>query len=468
MQPERRHNVLKELKRSKLATASAIGLPLFAIFSGACGSQSEHTPDDGYTHRAVHHAVVNPLNGDKYTTFEFRDRGTQAKSEVNFHHLKSNPEKFERLITDIGSGEAIVLDMQQENVPLDDIEFQHSTIILQNPATGEKNTLQINRVKPVNSDAAPVTAYSIFAGAENPKYLNTIIISDKEDKDGNKGEMFVSLNDEAIFGFDSTTERFANQFINQADQVLSYLKSVNFSDPRVSQATWKVEDKDKVRTTRGIIGGENYTIISKRGGEKAPGYREYGKNFKEAVIQNGRGLEIARVTKEHFDGPGDGDAVIFKFYTDGDCILELKRVFKDKSETQTSTGTARSTTIGVTTGGSLFVGSGWSDVEMETPVNFQDENTFLYSFGSRDGDLTEAQKDENLKKVSAILVLLGGESILNGLNFQDSEMEWRQSSDRLIEAAHDNDLKPDMGAWLELPIDSTETGIAEAKKLIAR
>lgn len=453
--------------RSFKIASAVVGLPLLALANWACSGARHETPDDGYTNRAVAHAVENPLNGDKYTSFEFRDRVTQAKSQIDFHHLKSNPEKFERLVTTIEGVEKTVLEMQQEDVDLDRIQFQHSTINLEDTKTGQEDVLQINRVKPAKDSAEPVTAYSLFLGADAPEHIGTIILSDRQQKDGGRGEYFVSLK-AGTFDFEGTSEQHASRYIIEVNNLLEELKAKDFQDERVIQATWVSKDKDRIRTTNGVLNGTRYSIVSQRGADDLPGFNKYGKNFKELQILSGNDSEIAQVTAQRFDGPGDGKAVIYKLNAiengNKKTVLEVKRVYRDKSETQTSHGTG--TTVGFTSGGHLTVG--WTEIDLQTQVNFQNENTFLYSSGLRESNLTSADKEENQKIAMAIFCLLGGESILDGLNFQDSEMEWRQSSDMIIDGVQTKTINPDMGFWLELPIDSTITAQKEALKLLKR
>lgn len=468
MSIESRPSRIKDVLRGKTfkVSSAVVGLPLLMLANWSCSSARHETPDDGYTSRAVEHTVENPLNGDKYTTFEFRDRRTQAKSQIDFHHLKSNPEKFERLVTTIEGSQKTVLEMQQENVDLDKIQFQHSTINLEDTNSGKTDILQINRVKPAKDEAEPVTAYSLFLGAESPQHIGTIILSDRQQKDGVRGEYFVSLR-AGTFDFEGTSEQHASQYIAQVNGLLEELKAKDFQDERVSQATWVSNDKDRVRTTNGVLNGTRYTIVSRRGASDLPGFNQNGKNFKELQILNGNGSEIAHVTAQRFDGPGDGDAVVYTFSVndsgDEKTVLEVKRVYRDKSETQTSHGTG--TTVGFTSGGQLTIG--WTEVDLQTPVNFQDENTFLYSSGSRETNLTSTQQEDNRRATTAIFTLLGGESILDGFNFQDSEMEWRQSSDAVISGVQTETVSPDMGFWLELPIDSTQSAQQLAEQLLA-
>lgn len=463
-QPIRTTRELLNSKRFKI-TSAVVGLPLLALANWACSGPRHETPDDGYTNRAVEHAVINPLNKDKYTSFEFRDRVTQAKSQIDFHHLQSNPEKFERLVTSIDGTEKTVLEMQQEDVDLDRIQFQHSTINLEDTKTGNKDILQINRVKPAKDSAEPVTAYSLFLGADSPEHVGTIILSDRQQKDGERGEVFVSLKP-GTFDFEGTSEQHASQYISEVNSLLEELKAKDFQDERVIQATWVAKDKDNIRTTNGVLNGARYTIVSQRGVDDLPGFNKYGRNFKGLQIINSEGVEIANVTAQRFDGPGDGSAVVYSFGVNENgnekTVLEVKRVYRNKSETQTSHGTG--TTTGFTSGGHITVG--WTDIDLQTPVSFQDENTFLYSNGPREANLTSTEKGANQKRASAIFSLLGGESILNGLNFQDSEMEWRQSSDMIIDGLQTKTVSPDMGFWLELPIDSTETAQQLAKQLL--
>lgn len=466
MDAERKSRFAEAVKSRtfKISTA-AVALPLLALSNWACEGERHETPDDGYSRRALHHVVENPLNGDKYTSFEFRDRVTQERSQIDFHHLKSNPEKFERLVTTVDGSQKTVLEMKQENVNLDRIEFQHSTINLEDTKTSEKDILQINRVKPAKDEAQPVTAYSLFLGGEDPKHLGTIMLSDRQAKDGNKGEYFVSLVP-GTFNFEETSEQHANAYISKANDLLEELKRKDFQDERVIHATWVSSDKDNTRTTNGVLNGQRYSVVSRRGADDLPGFNKYGENFKELQILASDGREVAHVSAQRFDGPGDGDAVVYTFSTNENgnrkTVLEIKRVFRDKSETQTSHGTG--TTVGFTSGGNLTVG--WTEVDLESPVNFQDENTFLYSNGPREASLSEAQEQKNQKLTSAIFCLLGGESILDGFNFQDSENEWRQSSEMIIEGVQTKTVNPDMGFWLELPIDSTQSAQEEAAKLL--
>lgn len=462
-QPIRIKDILKSRKFK--VTSAIVGLPLLALANWACSEPRHETPDDGYTNRAVEHAVVNPLNSDKYTSFEFRDRVTQEKSQIDFHHLQSNPEKFERLVTTVDGVEKTILEMQQEDVNLDKIQFQHSTINLEDTKTGKEDVLQINRVKPAKDSAEPVTAYSLFLGADSPEHIGTIILSDKQQKDGERGEYFVSLKT-GTFDFERTSEQHASQYISEVNNLLEELKAKDFQDERVIQATWVSKDKDNIRTTNGVLNGIRYSIVSKRGGDYLPGFAKYGRNFNELQILAGDNSEIAHVTAQGFDGPGDGNAVVYSFSVNNNGnekkVLETKRVYRNKSETQTSHGTG--TIVGFTSGGHLTVG--WTDIDLQTPVNFQDENTFLYSSGPRDANLTSTEKEANQKIASAIFCLLGGESILDGFNFQDSEMEWRQSTDMIIYGVQTKTLNPDMGFWLELPIDSTKTAQQLAEQLL--
>lgn len=268
-QPVRRDEAVgtgsaRAMKRVPLA-AAALGI-LSVPFAAACGGgPSEEYPDDGFQYRSVHHEVINPLNEDQYSTFEFRNRKDQARSEVNFHHLKSNPQKYERLVTSLMGENVTVLEMQQVNVPLGDIEFQHSEIKFLNTTTGQLDTLQINRVKPETSDAFPVTAYSMFIGKENPKHIGTLIFSDRRQKDGKRGEFFVALK-EGTFGFEETSEVHANAYMKQANDILTGMRiDLNgFYGSRVDHAVWKVRDEDGMREMHGVLGGNSYMVRSKR------------------------------------------------------------------------------------------------------------------------------------------------------------------------------------------------------------
>lgn len=470
--------ILFKDKKLTLTGRALLSLVAFSgVFSAAACSEKPVSPDDGYMNRSVLHSVVNPLNYDKYTTFEFRDRETQAKSEINFHHLRSNPQKFERVLVNLGGIEKSVLNMSQENIALgENIEFQHSTIILLNSSTNKEETLQINRVKPTGKEAPEVTAYSLFVGKENPSHIGTILLSDRQKNDGERGEIFVALKP-GTFDFDSTTERYANAYMQKAAKMLDELKKKNFQDPKVDQAVWEIVDKrgyldsDKHIIKKGIINGFPYEITSKYGGEIAPGYHLFGKDFKSSEITDGDGNLIAKISTSHYRGfkglnGGSLNSVIYTFSTvkggKENVVLEIKRYFENKSETATSRGVG--TTIGITSGGGVAVG--WTSVDLQTPVNYQDVHTFLYSFSRRDDNLSKEEIEKNKIAASAIFVLLGGASITDGLNFQDSELEWRQSSSRIISGAQGNSLTSDMGFWLELPIDATPEGQREALNLL--
>lgn len=358
--------------------------------------------------------------------------------------------------------------MKQENVPLGKLEFQHSTITLLDPRTNQTQTLQINRVKPIEKEAREVTIYSLFVGKENPEHLQTIIFSDKQQKDddGKRGEEFVVLKP-GTFDFTGTTERFATAYSQKAAAILAELKKKHFQDERVSQAVWKVSDKDDMRKMKGILQGVPYTVRSKRGGDKIPGYHIGDDSFQWTEIANGAGNVIAKVTAEHFQGTVDGDSIIYKFSTFENgaekVVMELKRYYRDKSEFQTLHGTG--TTVGISSSGGLVVG--WTDIDLQTPVNFQNENTMLFSYGPREAILSQDEIESNSKKVSAILILMGGASILDGFNFQDSEIEWEQSSQRLAKDSRERKQTVDQGFWLELPVDSTTRGRQEALTLLS-
>lgn len=456
----RSKNKLPNLRAARVLLA--LSLPFLAL---ACGKSKQEYLDEGYQQRAVYHDVINPSNEDKYTTFLFRDRETQAKSEVDFHHLKSNPEEFERLVADVNGEQIMILNMQQENVPLQNIEFQHSTITFLDTKTDTVNTLQINRVKPTTKEAPEVTAYSLFLGKENPSHLGTIILSDRKQKDGERGEIFVSLAP-GTFDYLSTSERHAQSYIQTASGLLGELKAKNFKDPRVDQAVWQVEDKNGTRTMNGILKGISYSIKSKTGDEKAPGYHLFGEKFKSSEIFDDTGKLIAGISTDHYQGVDKNDSIVYIFSTiengQQKTALELKRTYRDKSETQTSQGTG--STTGITSGGR--VSYGWTSIQLTTAVNFQNEGTMLYTYGPREANLTPTEQQENSKKVTAIFVLLGGSSILDGLNFQDSENEWRQSSTRIIDAARTKSQTTDMGFWLDLPVDSTPEGQKEALQIL--
>jgi hypothetical protein len=477
-----KHNPKEKPHRNGGPKDAVRALLLLAILSGgpaltSC-SDKPASQDDGYLNRSVLHSVINPLNGDKYTTFNFANRETQAESEIDFHHLKSNPKKFERLLANLDGTEKSILDMVQENVPLGkDLEFQHSSITFLNTATGKEDLLQINRVKPTSKDAPEVTAYALFTGKDNPTNIGTILLSDRQNNDGERGEIFVALKP-GIFNFKDTTERFANAYMGKASSLLKELQQKNFQDSRVDQAVWETTDKrgffdgDEYTISKGILKGIPYEIRSQFGGDKMPGYNLFGKDFKSSEIIDGNGNVVAKITTNHykgFDGPngyGNLDSVIYTFSTVKDnkekVVLEIKRYFEDKSETQTSTGVG--TTVTMAPNGGLAVG--WVSVDLQTPVNYQDVNTFLYSFGRREDNLSEREIEENKIALSAIFELLGGVSIVNGLNFQDSELEWGQSATRLIDDAQNKKFTLDMGFWSELPVDATQEGQEEALNLL--
>lgn len=454
--------------RKSLPFMARVSLASFALVALAACAKQEDYPDDGYRERAIHHEVINPLNQDRYASFTFSNRETQERNVVDFHHLKSSPEKFERVVANLDNSQKTILDMQQENVPLGDIEFQHSTITFLDTKTLNVDTLQINRVKPTTDKAPEFTAYSLFLGKNEPSHVGTLIFSDRPaswDK-RKRGEEFVALQ-QGTFGYIETSERFANSYMNKVSKLMSELESKDFEDTRVDQAVWKEgEEKNHIRTMKGVLRGVPYTIRSKSGGDKIPGYHLNDDLFEWSEILGQDGRKIAKATTEHFRGTIDGDAVVYKFTVlnagEEKTVLELKRTYKNKSETQTSKGTG--TTAGVSSSGNVVVG--WTSIDLQTPVNYQNENTMLYSFGEREGNLSETEKEENMRKASAILVLLGGASILDGFNFQDSEIEWGQSSERVIDAAQRKQFKPDMGFWLELPVNSTTEGQEEAFQLL--
>lgn len=467
-------------KNKKLTFTGRALLALIALSGGltaAACSERPASPDDGYTNRSVLHSVVNPLNNDKYTTFEFRDRETQAKSEIDFHHLKSNPQKFERLLASVGGIEQTILNMNQENIQLgEDIEFQHSTITILNTNTNVEDIIQINRVKPTSREAPEVTAYSLFVGKDNPSHLGTILFSDRQNNDGERGEIFVALKP-GTFDFANTTERFANTYMQKASALLKELQQKNFQDSRIDQAVWETVDKrgtfddDKYIIKKGILKGIPYEIKSQYGGEDMPGYHLFGKNFQSSEIIDGNGNKIAKITTNHYRGINNQygnnlDSVVYTFSTVKNnkekVVLEIKRYFKDKSEIQTSTGIG--TTFGIAPGGGMAIG--WTAVELQTQVNYQDEHTFLYSFGKREDNLSQQEIENNKIISSAIFELMGGASITDGFNFQDSELEWGQSSSRIIDGAQSNNLDSDMGFWLELPVDATSKGQKEALDLL--
>jgi hypothetical protein len=476
-------NLIKEVlyKNKKLTLAGRTLLALITLTGGmtaAACSEKPISPDDGYTSRAVLHSAINPLNQDKYTTFEFSNRETQAKSEIDFHHLKSRPEKFERLIANIGGIGKTILNMSQENIPLGkDIEFQHSSITFLNTVTNKEDIIQINRVKPTSKDASEVTAYSLFMGEDKPSHLGTILFSDSQNNGGERGKMFVALKP-GTFDFADTTERFANGYMKKAADLLKKLQGNNFQDPMVDQAVWETEDakgsfeQNKHAVKKGILKGIPYEIRSQFGGENMPGYKLFGKDFKSSEIIDGNGNIIAKITTSHyggFDSPsnfGNLDSVIYTFSTvkkgTEKVVLEIKRYFKDKSEIQTSRGLAM--TGGFISGGGNF--GGWSYVDLQTPVSYQDEHTFLYSFGNREDNLSKQEIEENMITTGAIFELMGGASITDGFNFQDAELEWEQSSSRIISGAQNNQLVTDMGFWLELPVDATPEGQKEALNLL--
>lgn len=454
--------------RKSLPFMARVSLASFALVALAACAKQEDYPDDGYRERAIHHEVINPFNQDKYASLTFSDRETQERSVVDFHHLKSSPKKFERVVVSLDNSQKTILDMQQENVSLQDIEFQHSTITFLDTKTLNVDTLQINRVKPATDKAPEFTAYSLFLGKNEPSHVGTLIFSDRPaSRDKRKrGEEFVALQ-QGTFGYIETSERFANGYMDKISQLMAELQGKSFEDARVHQAVWKEgEEKDHIRTMKGVLRGVPYTIRSKSGGDKIPGYHLNDDRFEWSEILGQDGRKIAKATTEHFRGTVDGDAVVYKFTVlnagEEKTVLELKRTYKNKSETQTSKGTG--TTVGVSSSGNVVVG--WTSVDLQTPVNYQNEKTMLFSFGERTEDLSHTEREENMKKASAILVLLGGASILDGFNFQDSEIEWGQSSKRVIDSAQQKRFIPDMGFWLELPVDSTARGQEEAFQLL--
>jgi hypothetical protein len=461
-------------KKAAVYATSFFTLASFGGAAAGCGAEKQVSPDDGYKTRSVLHSVVNPMNSDKYTTFELRDRTTQdIIGNIDFHHLKSSPQKFERLIAGLGLSET--LKMSQENNPLGiSLEFQHSLITLTDPITNKDTTLQINRVKPTSEYAPEVTAYSLFSGKDNPQHLGTILLSDRQkQEDGERGEVFVALKP-GTFDFEGTSERYAHEYIQKADALLEELKANNFNDPRIDQAVWKTKETNDYTKMNGVLNGVPYSIVIDKTGEEIPGYLHDwdGKNFKSCQILDEKGNLIAKITADHYlgvtnsSGLGTFDSIVFKFIKvengQEKIVLENKRYYEDKSEFQTSNGIG--TTVGFSATGGLMVG--WTEIEFTTPVNYQDVDTFLYSYGPREANLSEEEIAVNRATVSAILTLLGGASIIGGLNFQDAELEWLQSTESITSAAKEGTLDPDMGFWSELPVDSTSKGQAEAFSLL--
>lgn len=457
--------------RLLLASAALLGL----ISATACASQKPESPDDGYMGRQVLHSVTDPLNGDKYISLTFSDRETQERSEVNFHHLKSNPEEYERLVASIAGENKTILTMQQENVPIGNIEFQHSTITFQDTKNGNIDTLQINRVKPITKEAPQFTAYSLFVGKDNPSSLGTLIFSDEQNQKhgfsgtpGKRGEVFVALKP-GTFAFAETSERFANSYSQKVADLMDELRQKQYKDSRVDQAVWKTSGNNRMTIMQGVLQGVSYTIVSRFGQDKSPGYHLNDGGFASAEIFTADKKVVASINVGHFRGMAGSaivvapDSVVYTFKDgEGKTVLEVKRYFADKSETLTSHGVG--TTVGLSSSGNIVVG--WTSINLQTPVNYQDEHTMLSAYGRRDQNPTAEEIKENMKSASAIFTLLGGASILNGLNFQDGEQEWGQDMRRLVGDAKTGSLKSDMGFWFNLPVDSTPTGQEEALRLL--